>query len=99
MPVRQCRNERLLYQGIHAPENISRAIPDWVFPSGTGSPAQHQSRPVAIFVRSIPGRQPHLDLSKLLLQDRDIHLVELIFCPHQPPPSLWKQQQLNMLTL
>eukprot|EP00983_Pelagomonas_calceolata_P015482 490832-Pelagomonas_calceolata.AAC.1 len=28
-----CRNERLLDQGIQVPENISRAIPDWVFPT------------------------------------------------------------------
>eukprot|EP00983_Pelagomonas_calceolata_P048378 1141026-Pelagomonas_calceolata.AAC.1 len=49
-----CRNERLLDQGIQVPENISRAIPDWVFPNGTGSSAWHQSRPDDIFVRSIP---------------------------------------------
>eukprot|EP00983_Pelagomonas_calceolata_P053814 1143441-Pelagomonas_calceolata.AAC.1 len=36
-------------------ENISRTIPDWVFPSGTGSSARHQSGPDAAFVRSIPG--------------------------------------------
>eukprot|EP00983_Pelagomonas_calceolata_P021270 666519-Pelagomonas_calceolata.AAC.1 len=28
-----CSDERLLDQGIHVPENISRAIPDWVFPN------------------------------------------------------------------
>ncbi|KAF5834951.1 WD40-repeat-containing domain protein [Dunaliella salina] len=32
-------NERLLDQGVQVPANISRAIPDWVFPNGTGSPA------------------------------------------------------------
>eukprot|EP00983_Pelagomonas_calceolata_P017164 537930-Pelagomonas_calceolata.AAC.1 len=32
-----CRNEKLLKQGIQVPQNISRAIPDWVFPAGTGS--------------------------------------------------------------
>eukprot|EP00983_Pelagomonas_calceolata_P019610 617268-Pelagomonas_calceolata.AAC.1 len=50
-----CSHERLLDQGIQA-ENILRAIPDWLFPYGTGSPAQHQSRPDALFVRPIPGR-------------------------------------------
>eukprot|EP00983_Pelagomonas_calceolata_P029196 915183-Pelagomonas_calceolata.AAC.1 len=30
-----CSNERLLDQGIQVPENISRAIPDCVFPYGT----------------------------------------------------------------
>eukprot|EP00983_Pelagomonas_calceolata_P073468 1152150-Pelagomonas_calceolata.AAC.1 len=51
-----CRTERLLDQGIEVPGNISRAIPDWVFPDSTGSSARHQSRPVAVFVRSNPGR-------------------------------------------
>eukprot|EP00983_Pelagomonas_calceolata_P037420 1136319-Pelagomonas_calceolata.AAC.6 len=67
------------------PENISRAIPDWVFPDGTGSPARHQSRPDALFVRSIPGRQANLDPSKIPPRDRDIHLVELKFCPDTKP--------------
>eukprot|EP00983_Pelagomonas_calceolata_P029693 930131-Pelagomonas_calceolata.AAC.1 len=49
-----CRNERLFQQGIQVPENISRTIPDWIFPTGTGSSARHQSRPDAVFVRSIP---------------------------------------------
>eukprot|EP00983_Pelagomonas_calceolata_P058468 1145501-Pelagomonas_calceolata.AAC.1 len=69
-----CSNERFLYQSIQVPENISRAIPDWVFPNGTGSPARHQSRPDALFVRPIPGRQAHLDPFKIPPQDRDIHL-------------------------
>eukprot|EP00983_Pelagomonas_calceolata_P005888 194296-Pelagomonas_calceolata.AAC.1 len=60
-----CSNERLLDQGIQVPGDISRAIPDWVFPYGTGSPARHQSRPDALFVRPIPGRQAHLDPSKI----------------------------------
>eukprot|EP00983_Pelagomonas_calceolata_P095529 1158019-Pelagomonas_calceolata.AAC.9 len=60
-----CRNERLPDQGIQGPENISRAIPDWFFPNGTRSSARHQSRPDAIFVRSIPGRQAHFDPSKI----------------------------------
>eukprot|EP00983_Pelagomonas_calceolata_P064538 1148177-Pelagomonas_calceolata.AAC.1 len=45
--VDACRNERPLQQGIRVPENISRAIPDWVFAAGTGSSARHQSRPDA----------------------------------------------------
>eukprot|EP00983_Pelagomonas_calceolata_P101801 1158742-Pelagomonas_calceolata.AAC.1 len=44
-----CRNEKLLDQSIQVPESISRAIPDWVFPNGTGSSARHQSRPDVIF--------------------------------------------------
>eukprot|EP00983_Pelagomonas_calceolata_P000839 30268-Pelagomonas_calceolata.AAC.1 len=74
-------NERLLDQGIQVPKNISRAIPDWIFHDGTGSSAWHQSRPDVIFVRSIPGRQARLDPSKISPQDRDIHLVDLKFCP------------------
>eukprot|EP00983_Pelagomonas_calceolata_P014712 467182-Pelagomonas_calceolata.AAC.1 len=44
---------RLLEQGVEVPENISQTIPDWVFPNGTGSSARHQSRPDAVFMRSI----------------------------------------------
>eukprot|EP00983_Pelagomonas_calceolata_P035871 1122743-Pelagomonas_calceolata.AAC.1 len=36
-----------------------------VFPNGTGSSAQHQGYPDALFVRPIPGRQAHLDSSKI----------------------------------
>eukprot|EP00983_Pelagomonas_calceolata_P016491 520006-Pelagomonas_calceolata.AAC.1 len=50
-----CRNKTLLEQDIVVPENISRAIPDWVFLNGTDSSAQNQGRPNVIFVRSIPG--------------------------------------------
>eukprot|EP00983_Pelagomonas_calceolata_P084372 1156351-Pelagomonas_calceolata.AAC.8 len=53
--------------------------------SCTGSPARHQSRPDALFVRPIPGRQAHLDPSKIPPQDRDIHLVELKLCPDTNP--------------
>eukprot|EP00983_Pelagomonas_calceolata_P102379 1158799-Pelagomonas_calceolata.AAC.2 len=67
------------------PENISRDIPNWGFPDGTGSPARHQSRPDALFVRPVPGRQDHLDPSKIPPQDRDIHLVELKFCADTNP--------------
>eukprot|EP00983_Pelagomonas_calceolata_P007998 261018-Pelagomonas_calceolata.AAC.1 len=76
-----CRNERLLEQGIEVPENISQTILYWVFPTGTGSSARHQSCPDAVFVRSIPGRPSHIDPTKILPQDRDIHLVEFKFCP------------------
>eukprot|EP00983_Pelagomonas_calceolata_P030135 944103-Pelagomonas_calceolata.AAC.1 len=44
-----CHNERLLNQEIQVPENISLAIPDWVFRNGTSSSARHQSRPDIIF--------------------------------------------------
>eukprot|EP00983_Pelagomonas_calceolata_P031245 980828-Pelagomonas_calceolata.AAC.3 len=57
----------------------------WVFPDGTGSPARHQSRPDALFVRPTPGRQAHLDPVKIPPQDRDIHHVELKFCPDTDP--------------
>eukprot|EP00983_Pelagomonas_calceolata_P018458 578191-Pelagomonas_calceolata.AAC.1 len=39
-----CSNEILLDQGIQVPEDILRAIPDWVFPYGTGFPARHQKK-------------------------------------------------------
>eukprot|EP00983_Pelagomonas_calceolata_P122681 1160931-Pelagomonas_calceolata.AAC.1 len=81
------------------PENTSRAIPNWVFPNGTGSSARHQSRPDAIFVCSIPGRQTYVDPSKIPPQDRDIHLVKLKFCPDTNPFITLEMQQLNMLTL
>eukprot|EP00983_Pelagomonas_calceolata_P015322 485776-Pelagomonas_calceolata.AAC.1 len=80
-----CSNERLLDQGIQVPENNSRAIPDLVLPYGTGSPAWYQSRPDALFVRPILGRQAHLGPSEIPPQDRDIHLVELKFCPDTNP--------------
>eukprot|EP00983_Pelagomonas_calceolata_P060461 1146370-Pelagomonas_calceolata.AAC.1 len=80
-----CSNERLLDQGIKVPGNILRASPDWGFPYGTGSPARHQSRPDALFVRPISGRQAHLGPSEIPPQDRDIHLVELKFCPDTNP--------------
>eukprot|EP00983_Pelagomonas_calceolata_P120642 1160726-Pelagomonas_calceolata.AAC.8 len=84
-----CQNERLLWQGIQIPENTSQTIPDWVFSTGTGSSARHQSRPDAVFVRSIPGRPSHIDSTKILPQDKDIHLVEFKFCPDTNPfPTL-----------
>eukprot|EP00983_Pelagomonas_calceolata_P047289 1140561-Pelagomonas_calceolata.AAC.2 len=55
------------------------------FPNDTGSSARHQSRPDAIFVRSIPGRQAHFDPSKIPPQGRDFFLVELKFCPDTNP--------------
>eukprot|EP00983_Pelagomonas_calceolata_P058090 1145354-Pelagomonas_calceolata.AAC.1 len=42
-----CRDDRLLQQGTQVPENMSRTIPDWVFPNGAKSSARHQSRPDA----------------------------------------------------
>eukprot|EP00983_Pelagomonas_calceolata_P086413 1156752-Pelagomonas_calceolata.AAC.1 len=50
-----CRNQRLFQQCIQVPENISQTIPDWVFPTGTGSSARHHSHPDAVFVRCIQG--------------------------------------------
>eukprot|EP00983_Pelagomonas_calceolata_P009156 296566-Pelagomonas_calceolata.AAC.1 len=92
-----CSVERLLDQGIQVPGNTSRATPDSVFPYGTGSPARHQSHPDALFVCPIPGRQAHLDPCKIPPQDRDIHLVELKFCPDTNPFTS-NVQQLNILT-
>eukprot|EP00983_Pelagomonas_calceolata_P067124 1149361-Pelagomonas_calceolata.AAC.2 len=80
-----CRNERLLQQGIHVPENISRSIPDWFFPTSTSSSARHQSCPDSVFVRSIPGRPSHIDPAKIPPQDRDIHRVEFKFCLDTDP--------------
>eukprot|EP00983_Pelagomonas_calceolata_P044447 1139299-Pelagomonas_calceolata.AAC.1 len=83
-------DERLREQGIEVPENISRAIPGWVFPCGAGSSARHQSRSDTIFVHSIPGRPAHLDLTKIPPQDRDVHLqvVEFKFCTGTNPFSI-----------
>eukprot|EP00983_Pelagomonas_calceolata_P043860 1139068-Pelagomonas_calceolata.AAC.1 len=71
-----CQNERLLEQSIEVPKSISRAFPDWFFSHGTGSSAQHQSRPDAVFVRSVPGQPAHLDPSEIPPQDTDVHLVD-----------------------
>eukprot|EP00983_Pelagomonas_calceolata_P025224 792525-Pelagomonas_calceolata.AAC.1 len=60
-------------------------FPDCFFPNATGSPARHQSRPDALFVRPILCRQAHLDPPKIPPQDRDISLVELKFCPDTNP--------------
>eukprot|EP00983_Pelagomonas_calceolata_P066446 1149050-Pelagomonas_calceolata.AAC.1 len=54
---------------IEVPEDTSRTIPDWVFPNGTSSSAQHHNRPDAIFVRSIPGRTAHIDPTRILPQE------------------------------
>eukprot|EP00983_Pelagomonas_calceolata_P006118 203493-Pelagomonas_calceolata.AAC.1 len=84
-----CQNGRLLKQGMKVPENISRAIPDWFFPIGTGFSARHQSRLDAVVVRSIPDRPSHIDPIKILPQDRDIHLAEFELCPDTNPfPTL-----------
>eukprot|EP00983_Pelagomonas_calceolata_P024699 777881-Pelagomonas_calceolata.AAC.3 len=76
-----CQNERFLEQGIEVPEDISPAIPDCFFTNGTGSSAQHQSRPDAAFVCGLPGRSAHLDPSKIPPQDKDIHLVLFLILP------------------
>eukprot|EP00983_Pelagomonas_calceolata_P031501 987765-Pelagomonas_calceolata.AAC.1 len=57
------------------------ALPDWLFPHGTGSSARHQSHPNAVFARSIPSRPSHLDPTEIPPQDKDIYLVDLKFCP------------------
>eukprot|EP00983_Pelagomonas_calceolata_P081714 1155665-Pelagomonas_calceolata.AAC.4 len=67
------------------PEHITQDFPDWLFPNGIGSSARHQSRPRAVFVRSIPGRPDHLEVSNVSPQDRDVHLFE--FCPDTIPFS------------
>eukprot|EP00983_Pelagomonas_calceolata_P029417 921663-Pelagomonas_calceolata.AAC.1 len=82
-----CNHDILMDQGIQVPENTSRATPDWVFPSGAASPVRHTSRPDALCVCHIPGRQAHLDPTKIPPQDRDIHLVELQFCSDTNPVS------------
>eukprot|EP00983_Pelagomonas_calceolata_P009057 294135-Pelagomonas_calceolata.AAC.1 len=85
-----CVKALIKAKGIQVPENISQAIPDWFSPNGTGSSARHESRPDVIFVRSIPGRQAHLDPFKIPPQDRGIHLVELKFCPDTNPYVTFK---------
>eukprot|EP00983_Pelagomonas_calceolata_P088291 1157171-Pelagomonas_calceolata.AAC.3 len=47
--------------------------------------ACHQSRPDAVFVRSNPGPPSHIDPTKIIPQDREIHLVEFEFCPDTNP--------------
>eukprot|EP00967_Tisochrysis_lutea_P137376 scaffold246435_cov17-Tisochrysis_lutea.AAC.1 len=42
-----CFRDELQEQGIEVLGNISRGIPDWVFPTGNGSSARHRSRPDA----------------------------------------------------
>ena len=80
-----CNNEKLLEQDMEVPEDITRAIPEWLFPSGTRPLARHQSRPDAILVRPIPGRTASFDPKNIPAQDRDIHLVELKYCPDTNP--------------
>eukprot|EP00983_Pelagomonas_calceolata_P065357 1148559-Pelagomonas_calceolata.AAC.1 len=68
--------------------NISRAIPDCFYPDGTGSSARNQSRPDAVFVRSIPGQPSYIDPTQILPQE-DIHLVGFKFFPDTNPfPTL-----------
>eukprot|EP00983_Pelagomonas_calceolata_P013931 446167-Pelagomonas_calceolata.AAC.1 len=42
-----CCRKKLQEQGIEVPENVSRDIPGWAFPNGSGPSARHQSRPDA----------------------------------------------------
>eukprot|EP00967_Tisochrysis_lutea_P035476 scaffold42474_cov19-Tisochrysis_lutea.AAC.1 len=81
---------RLLEQGVEVPENMSRALPDLLFPSGTGSPAMHQSRLDAVLVRSVPGRPAHIDPTKMPHpQNRNIYHVGINSCPNTNPfPTL-----------
>eukprot|EP00983_Pelagomonas_calceolata_P124077 1161070-Pelagomonas_calceolata.AAC.10 len=48
-----CCKEKLKEQGIEVPKNITRDIPGWALPNGTGPFARDQSRPDAVFVRPI----------------------------------------------
>eukprot|EP00983_Pelagomonas_calceolata_P130958 1161730-Pelagomonas_calceolata.AAC.1 len=57
-------------------------------PTGNSSSARHQS-PNAVCVRSIPGRPTHIDPTKILPQDMDIHLIRFKFCHDTNPfPTL-----------
>ena len=80
-----CASDKLLEQDLVVPEAITRTIPTWLFPPDTCSPARHQSRPDAILVRPIPGGTINLDSRRIPAKDRDIHLVELKFCPDTNP--------------
>ena len=63
-----CASDKLLEQDMEVPEDITRAIPDWLFPNGTCPSIRYQSRPDAILVRPIPGRATHLDPNKYQLK-------------------------------
>eukprot|EP00983_Pelagomonas_calceolata_P019525 614235-Pelagomonas_calceolata.AAC.1 len=56
------------------------------------------TRAALIFVRSIPGRQAHLDQFKIPPQET-FTLLNSNSAPKQTPTLLSKLQQLNMLTL
>eukprot|EP00983_Pelagomonas_calceolata_P102965 1158866-Pelagomonas_calceolata.AAC.12 len=76
------------------------AIPYWVFPTGTGSSARHQSRPDAVYVRSIPGRPTNIDPTEILPQDMDVHFVKFKFCPDTnpfPTPEAETAQHTNTI--
>eukprot|EP00983_Pelagomonas_calceolata_P016326 515890-Pelagomonas_calceolata.AAC.1 len=84
-----CCREKVQEQGIEVPENVSRDIPDWAFPNGSGPSARHQNRPDAVFMRPTPGRATHLNPRMIPAHDRDVHLVGLKFCPDTNPlPNL-----------
>eukprot|EP00983_Pelagomonas_calceolata_P052447 1142851-Pelagomonas_calceolata.AAC.10 len=85
--------EKLLELGIESPESISRAFPVWVFPTGTSSSARNQSRPDAVFARSIRGRSAHLDPTEIPPRDRDrvtFILLTLKYAIIPTPSSLWE---------
>eukprot|EP00983_Pelagomonas_calceolata_P061611 1146904-Pelagomonas_calceolata.AAC.2 len=50
-------------------------------------PGGSRVRPGAAFVRSMPGQPSHIDPTKILPQDRNIHLVGFKFCPDTNPSS------------
>eukprot|EP00967_Tisochrysis_lutea_P036113 scaffold43397_cov19-Tisochrysis_lutea.AAC.1 len=56
--------------------------PDLLLPISTGSSARHQSRPSAVFVRSIPGQLAHIIPVNIPPHDRDIYLK---CCPDTNP--------------
>jgi hypothetical protein len=82
-----CCSEKLLEQDMQIPDDIHRAIPDWLFPDGTRPLVRHQSRPDAVLVYPIPGRASHSDPKQIPAQDRDIHLIELKYCPDTDPSN------------
>ena len=87
-------NDKLSNLNIHPPRNITRTIPDWVFPNQQHSPARHQSRPDGVLISSISQGNNFTDPKQIPYRDRDLHLIEFKFCSDtNPHPTLQKARQ------
>eukprot|EP00983_Pelagomonas_calceolata_P016809 529382-Pelagomonas_calceolata.AAC.1 len=93
-----CCREKLQEQSMEVPENITRDIPDWASKFSQWywplCPASKPSRCriCAPYPREVhPSRLERSDPKMIPAHDRDIHLVELKYCPDTHPlPSLQK---------